>query len=250
MPEQKTLTLETVIENISAEEDFRKANCPEVFDDYGILAARMVDRLRISKEHNILSVGAGIIYSHLVACADREANVVDVVQPIFYNGIPQNHELKKYIKKARKALSKVHELKEWDINIYGSLVEEINLPQKYYSHVFLLNVLDDDTLPYFGKKRMIEAILSSIQDKSTILISACISQYEEKIDFLQAQFAREEDYSFRIGAKLSRIISASTYRAEQEIAILRSEAQKHGFKFRVRRKFPGEQTVYELKLES
>lgn len=232
-------------EFISAEAVFKNANCSEIFGDIEILAARMIDKLRVDNQSKVLCVGPGLIYSHPLACEIKGAKV-DIVQPKIYNGIPQNELLSEYLEKARERIPERY--RKRSIIIHEGLVEDINFPGRYYNYVCWLNGLDDDSLNKKQKLKMIDKILSLVQDKSTILLSACISQYDDKLDFLQEQSARHEDYEFRIERRLNRLMRASEERVGQEIELLRNIAKKQGFRSRIRRKFPGEEEVYELRL--
>ena len=231
---------------ISAEKLFQSAGCPEILGYIEILAARMVDRLRINNESKILCVGPGLIYSHPLACEIKGA-FVDIVQPPIYNSMPQNESLREYLDKAHEKIPESY--RKGSINFVEGLIEEQELSERYYSHAFLLNVLDDDFLNQRQKGRMIDSILPALKDKSSILLSACSSMYDNLLDFFQDKIAKESGYNFRFEDDISSLVSYLGERAQQEINFLRKIAKEQDYESRIKRRFPGEQEVSEIRLK-
>lgn len=135
-----------------------------------LLAARMIDELGIGIEDKVLCVGPGEVFIHPLACAIRGADL-DIVQP---NGIDTKNlfiEINDY--RRQDAMEKFDRdviIGKIDAESYHGRVEDAGIPQRHYSYVFLLNVIEDiydDDL----KTKAVEAILSSLKDEATILIS-------------------------------------------------------------------------------
>ncbi|MDP2910914.1 MAG: DEAD/DEAH box helicase [Candidatus Omnitrophota bacterium] len=195
-------------QNLSAEEVFRKIYISKKDDDLGVyLIARMIDKLGIGENDNIVSVGQGVLSYHLIACAVRGAKV-DIVQPKRYKRVAQTKDLEKAISSDRKEIKRLcgKDLVGGRINTksYQSYVEKVNLPQKRYSYAFLFEVYDIIEGEY-NKKMFARAVLSSLKDNATIIMSVDTPSGQFLESSIKAHFgifkkhAKELDYTITEG---------------------------------------------------
>ena len=205
-PEVST-KLKSEVRTISAEEVFDRLL---VKDDSGedekILAARMIDALGIGTQDRVLSVGPGVLSDHIISAAIRGAKV-DVVQPEYDDSsYPQTQEFKKDVAFWSKEVAEElkQDLIKGRIDIKSGLVQDVKLPQRAYSLVLLLNVLDsfkDYRYYSYGRRQRTEilnAIFPAMSDKATILVAVAWGPAQIEIEFIR-DYALRRGYDFKEG---------------------------------------------------
>ncbi|MDD5495714.1 MAG: GNAT family N-acetyltransferase [Candidatus Omnitrophica bacterium] len=170
--------------------------------------AKMIDELSIGPEDEVLQVGAGSSEWEAVYCASRGARVT-ICQPPFYGDQPVTRELEEKIAGYGELIQK-----RIDTALYRGLAEEVGLPKKHYSYVFLLNVLDPAEGYPEWKEDLIRSVLESCKDEAAILIS-----------------------------------SPGTVWIHEEMKAVKAIAEKFGYEADYGRSFKGEREVFELKVK-
>jgi len=242
----------TASKSIKAGKVFSDTDCCKTGYD-GVLAAEMVDS---QKGNRALCFGPGVVADHPVALA-IDGFRVDVGQlaedEIVFD---QNQILREGIERARKRIMAKYRKDligdRIDTETYVGNVEDMKLPRGEYSLALLLVVVDRDTavdrdtMSDRQRRSIIRAILPSLQDEATILVSVYSRAPERMLDLRDRAYLTGDTPA--IQAELPRLSDAPARRAAKTIEFLRTEAERMGYRVEKGREFPGKEKVYELKV--
>jgi len=181
----------------SAEEVFKKVWGDDFFSKELLTSARMIDKIGINEKDSVLCVGPGNFWSHSVACAVKGAKV-DIVQPA-RDEFFLNHHLQKFIDlngRLIKLYYSIDILGNIDNHSYQTVLRDANVPERYYSYAFVLNVTE---IIYNenAKEEFIIKLLSVLKDEASILISAWFANIQEEIGILQ-KYAKRLGYEIKL----------------------------------------------------
>jgi len=139
-----------------------------------------------------LSVGPGAEEWHLVAAALYGASVTvvqpDAYQPLTHGLLPTDQRTRLFEKIESAHESAVELLGEdrvnnkIDVQTYRGYVQDVNLPQDNYSHVFLLNVIA--VIQGGSEMEFFTAVFDSLKDNAVILISELLEKEEDDFETL------------------------------------------------------------------
>ena len=164
------------------------------------LVGRMFDLLGINAQDKILFVGQGTIADHLIAGSLKGADV-DVAQPEYERVDSPNSQtgyLERGIYRWRREIERNFGsgflTGKIDLTSYRDNVEDCEIPRNHYSYVLILNVLEI-ILNVEQKNKVIDRILSSLRDNSTVLISVYIMDAEKEISIF---ISRAEESGYKV----------------------------------------------------
>ncbi|MFC1621666.1 hypothetical protein ACFL2G_05145 [Candidatus Omnitrophota bacterium] len=174
------------------------------FNEKVLEVARTIDKTSIGPEDNVLIIGEGSNPLLSLACA-LKAGSVDIAQPdkyVYSYEFESNQykDLKIRLDRIRKQRGSVSAsiIDKIDIEKYRGLAEDVNLPKRHYSYVFIPAVLDYlNSFERSKKEKLVKAILPTLENNAVVLISTLSGtkvEVNQEADFFQ-KYAEERGYS-------------------------------------------------------
>jgi hypothetical protein len=160
--------------------------------------ADMYKSLNLGPDDTMLCVGPGPVAEYPVYAAIAGARV-DICQPKYYTGFDQHDLMNDATARYKEQLIEKYGIDyiadRIDNDSYINIAQDADLPDKRYSYVQLIGVVDD---PYNKNKiGLLKAVFASLKDNANILIATHSESIDQWIEFIRA-LAQTQGYSSEV----------------------------------------------------
>lgn len=195
------------------------------FDSAHIDTATFIDRIGVNFNDTVLMIGAGLDTSYPLAAAIRGVRVY-VAQPEKYEDpfltMNQNRSLIHMLKRIKtfflnnKNIDPIED--RIDVTTYEGYVQNVRLPANYFSHIFLLSVLDQPSVA-FQFNDICMAVFRALKPDGNIIISS--KSEDPRTTAKSVQFlAKQLGYNLEMDMN-SYFISSKLFNGFDPVIVLR-----------------------------